>query len=97
MDVHLYLNPEEITVDIETAKTLKPGMRVRVTAVPTETHTAFGITLDGWFFKVGDEAELLQLDTTDGECDWWARFDDGTNWFLELGFGVDYEVLDGEA
>jgi len=73
-------------MDIETAKTLRPGMRVRVTAVPS-----------GWFFKVGDEATLLQLDTTDDDGDWYAKFDDGDSWYIKLAFGIDFEVLDGEA
>jgi hypothetical protein len=77
-------------MDTETAKTLKPGMRIRVTAIPAPGTTPF----DGWFFKVGDEAELLQLDTTDGECDWYALFDGGCEWVLELRHGVDYEVID---
>ena len=77
-------------MDIETAKTLKPGMRVRVTAIPAPGTTLF----DGWSFSVGDEAELLELDSTDR---WYAEFDDGYVWFLELRNGVDFEVLDGEV
>jgi hypothetical protein len=77
-------------MNIETAKTLKPGMRIRVTATPAPGTTPF----DGWFFSVGDEATLLELDSTDGEGDWYAKFDGGERWFLELGFGVDYEVID---
>jgi hypothetical protein len=72
-------------MNIETAKTLKPGTRVRITK-----------TRSDWFFNVGDEATLTKLDPTDGECDWWAKFDDGTNWFLELRYGVDYEVIDND-
>jgi hypothetical protein len=74
-------------MDIETAKTLQPGMRVRVTAIPADGTTPF----DGWSFSVGDEAELLELDSTDR---WYAEFDDGYVWFLELRHGVDFEVLD---
>jgi hypothetical protein len=80
-------------MDIETAKTLKPGMRVRVTAIPAPGTTPF----DGWFFKPGEEAVLLELDSTDEYADWYAKFDNGCNWFLELRHGVDYEVLDGES
>jgi len=77
-------------MDVETAKTLQPGMRVRITKVQNETATS----CDRWFFKVGDEAELLQLDTTDDDGDWYAKFSDGRKWFIELAFGVDYEVID---
>jgi hypothetical protein len=98
MDGHLYLNQEETMMDIETAKTLQPGMRVRITAVPNHAKMPFGRDLNHWFFKVGDEATLLQLDTTDEFADWYAKFDDdGKSWWLELRFGVDFEVLDGEV
>jgi hypothetical protein len=80
-------------MDIETAKTLQPGMRVRVTAIPAPGTTPF----DGWFYLVGEEATLLQLDDSDEYADWYAKFDDGECWYLELRHGVDYEVLDGES
>jgi len=80
-------------MDIETAKTLRPGMRVRVTAIPADGTTPF----DGWFFSVGEEATLLELDDSDEFGDWYAEFDNGCDWYLELRHGVDFEVLDGEA
>jgi hypothetical protein len=70
-------------MDIETAKALKPGTRVRITK-----------TRPGWFFNVGDEATLTKLDTRDDDGDWLAKFDSGINYYVELGFGVDYEVID---
>jgi hypothetical protein len=70
-------------MDIETAKTLKPGTRVRITK-----------TKPGWFFSVGDEATLTKLDTSDDDGDWHAKFDNGKDLFIKLGFGVDYEVID---
>jgi len=70
-------------MDIETTKTLKPGTRVRITK-----------TRSDWFFSVGDEATLTKLDISDDNGDWHAKFDNGEDLFIELGFGVDYEVID---
>lgn len=84
-------------MDVETSKTLRPGMRVRITAVPNRAKMPFGCDLNHWFFKVGDEATLLQLDTDDDNGDWYAKFYGGQSWYIELAFGVDFEVLDGEV
>jgi len=70
-------------MDIETAKTLKPGTRVRITK-----------TRSTCFFSVGDEATLTKLDTSDDDGDWHAKFDSGINYYIELRYGVDYEVID---
>lgn len=74
-------------MDIETIKTLEPGMRIRVTATPAYI----------WFFDVGEEATLLELELDDSDDEfggWYAEFDDGREWFLELRHGVDFEVID---
>jgi hypothetical protein len=70
-------------MDIKTAKTLKPGMRVRVTAAGTFSFTS-----------PGEEATLLWLDESDEFGDWYAEFDSGNTWFLEIHNGTDYEVIE---
>ena len=78
------------------SKQLKPGMRIRVTAIkggPIDSAICKVTFGSDWYFPIPSEATLLRLDTSDDNGDWYARFDDGLEYYVEPAL-VEFEVVE---